>query len=184
MNQLSFLIRGTALGVLALSGLSCMEQPRYYQPDGNVFITDRPPRYGYRGTHSPNYNPEGPAATSSGATTQSNKPRPGESAADLHKPDNAGKPATGTAGSQTGSTGKPPTSTGTASSGGSSGGSATTPPPAKKPDTNLPYGTPVIGKKGFVYSPYAPEKGMVDVTDIPSGTKVECPYTQKIFRVP
>jgi hypothetical protein len=50
--------------------------------------------------------------------------------------------------------------------------------------TSLPYGTPVARKKGFIYSPYAPDKGIVDVSDIPAGTEVECPYTGKKFRVP
>ena len=49
---------------------------------------------------------------------------------------------------------------------------------------DLPFGQPVVGKKGYVYSPYAPDKGQVDVVDIPSGTKVKCPYTNKTFRVP
>lgn len=50
--------------------------------------------------------------------------------------------------------------------------------------SKLPYGIPIPGKVGFVYSPFASEKGMVDVTDVPTGTKVECPYTGKTFRVP
>jgi|GEM_PF-1181266 hypothetical protein len=49
---------------------------------------------------------------------------------------------------------------------------------------DLPFGQPVVGRKGYVYSPYAPDKGQVDVVDIPSGTKVKCPYTNKTFRVP
>lgn len=49
---------------------------------------------------------------------------------------------------------------------------------------DLPYGTPIPGKKGFVYSPWNPGKGPVDVQDIPTGTKVRCPYTGKVFRVP
>lgn len=49
---------------------------------------------------------------------------------------------------------------------------------------DLPYATPAVGKAGFVHSPYAPDKGLVDVTDIPRGTKVECPFTRKLFRVP
>ncbi len=60
---------------------------------------------------------------------------------------------------------------------------AETPKPTKQP-TDLPFGTPYIGKPGFVYSPYAPDKGLVDVSGIPSGTKVECPYTSKQFRAP
>lgn len=64
----------------------------------------------------------------------------------------------------------------------------TPPPPAQTPSTptatELPYGVPVPGKKGFVYSPYDKSAGFVDVRDISPGTKVRCPYTGKIFRVP
>lgn len=56
-----------------------------------------------------------------------------------------------------------------------------TPAPAAN---ELPYGVPVPGKKGFVYSPYDKSAGFVDVRDIGPGTKVRCPYTGKIFRVP
>ncbi|MES2705628.1 MAG: hypothetical protein V4726_03400 [Verrucomicrobiota bacterium] len=58
----------------------------------------------------------------------------------------------------------------------------TSPASAKRDD--LPFGIPIPGKKGFVYSPYNPDKGPVDVQDIPAGTKVRCPYTSKVFRVP
>ena len=58
-----------------------------------------------------------------------------------------------------------------------------TPPPAATAN-ELPYGVPVPGKKGFVYSPYDKSAGFVDVRDIGPGTKVRCPYTGKIFRVP
>ena len=56
------------------------------------------------------------------------------------------------------------------------------PAPAKRED--LPYGIPIPGKKGYVYSPYGETQQQVDVTDIPTGTKVKCPYTGKVFRVP
>ncbi|MDB6068902.1 MAG: hypothetical protein JWL81_73 [Verrucomicrobiales bacterium] len=52
------------------------------------------------------------------------------------------------------------------------------------PLADLPFGTPVMGKRGYVRSPYAEDQGMVDVTDIPAGTKVKCPFSGKIFRVP
>lgn len=67
------------------------------------------------------------------------------------------------------------------------GTGAATPPatPATPPAAaEIPYGTPVPGKKGFVYSPYDKSAGFVDVRDIGPGTKVRCPYTGKIFRVP
>lgn len=62
-----------------------------------------------------------------------------------------------------------------------------TPPPADASPavpTEIPFGTPVMGRRGLVHSPYASEQGMVDVTDLPAGAKVKCPFTGKIFRVP
>lgn len=55
------------------------------------------------------------------------------------------------------------------------------PAPAKRED--LPFGIPIPGKKGYVYSPFS-DKQQVDVSGIPTGTKVKCPYTSKVFRVP
>lgn len=60
----------------------------------------------------------------------------------------------------------------------------TPPTPVAPTASELPYGVPVPGKKGFVYSPYDKSAGFVDVRDISPGTKVRCPYTGKIFRVP
>ncbi len=49
--------------------------------------------------------------------------------------------------------------------------------------SNIPYAKPVPGKPGFVYS-LDSNAGFVDVTGVPSGTKMKDPYTQKIFIVP
>ena len=49
---------------------------------------------------------------------------------------------------------------------------------------DLPYGTPVAGKPGFVTSPFAPDAGYVQVHGFPPGTPVEDPYTGKIFLTP
>jgi hypothetical protein len=59
--------------------------------------------------------------------------------------------------------------------------------PPKTPEAlreELPYGIPVVGKPGMVQSPYAPEKGMIDVEGFKRGTRVSCPYTGKHFRMP
>jgi murein DD-endopeptidase MepM/ murein hydrolase activator NlpD len=66
---------------------------------------------------------------------------------------------------------------------------APTPPPdapkeQPKAAAELPFGKPVPGKKGFVTSPYDGSAGIIDVRDIPPGTKVRDPYTGKVFRVP
>ncbi len=64
---------------------------------------------------------------------------------------------------------------------------STAPTPAPSPVTELrqvPYGTPVAGKAGFVTSPYAPYAGYVDVRGFPPNTEVKDPYSGKIFLVP
>lgn len=57
-----------------------------------------------------------------------------------------------------------------------------TPPPGAAPD--LPFGTAISGRPGFVNSPYAAKHQLVDVTGLPVGMEVKCPYTGKLFRVP
>lgn len=54
--------------------------------------------------------------------------------------------------------------------------------PASTPE--LPYGTAITGRPGFVNSPYAAKHQLVDVTGLPVGMEVKCPYTGKLFRVP
>lgn len=48
----------------------------------------------------------------------------------------------------------------------------------------FPVAKPVPGKPGYVFSPYDPNGGYVDVTGYESGRKVKDPYSQKIFLVP
>jgi len=59
---------------------------------------------------------------------------------------------------------------------------ATTGAPPKSKE--IPFGTPVMGRKGFVHSPWAKDQVMVDVTGIAAGAKVKCPFSGKVFRVP
>lgn len=62
---------------------------------------------------------------------------------------------------------------------------ASTPqPPAAPAAHELPYGTPVPGKPGFVTSPHSPNAGYVDVRGFPPGTEVKDPYSGKTFLVP
>ena len=50
--------------------------------------------------------------------------------------------------------------------------------------TQFPTAKPVPGKPGYVFSPYDPSGGYVDVTGYTSGQKVKDPYSGKIFLVP
>ena len=62
-----------------------------------------------------------------------------------------------------------------------------TPTPAARTTTSavqFPVAKPVPGKPGYVFSPYDPNGGYVDVTGYQSGSKVKDPYSQKIFLVP
>ena len=52
------------------------------------------------------------------------------------------------------------------------------------PFRDLPYGTPVPDKPGYVISPYSPRAGYVDVTGMPAGMEAKDPYSGKIFLVP
>jgi hypothetical protein len=60
----------------------------------------------------------------------------------------------------------------------------TTPPPAAANATEIPFGNAIPGRTGFVNSPYAAKHQLVDVTGLPTGMEVKCPYTGKLFRVP
>ena len=48
----------------------------------------------------------------------------------------------------------------------------------------FPVGIRVPNKEGIVKSPYAPNRGFVDVRGFPGGTEVKDPYTGKVFLTP
>ena len=60
------------------------------------------------------------------------------------------------------------------------------PSPSRNASTQsqIPTAKPVPGKAGYVFSPFDPSGGYVDVTGYASGQKVKDPYSGKIFLVP
>lgn len=56
--------------------------------------------------------------------------------------------------------------------------------PQPKPVQEIPWGTAIAGRPGFVNSPFTPKHQIIDVTGLPTGMEVKCPYTGKLFRVP
>src|SRR4051794_149604 len=60
------------------------------------------------------------------------------------------------------------------------------PSPSRAASTQaqLPTAKPVPGKPGYVFSPFDPSGGYVDVTGYSPGQKVKDPYSGKIFLVP
>lgn len=63
---------------------------------------------------------------------------------------------------------------------------APSPPPrsAASPPAQYPTAKPVPGKPGYVFSPYDPSGGYVDVSGYAPGSKVKDPYSGKVFFVP
>jgi hypothetical protein len=50
--------------------------------------------------------------------------------------------------------------------------------------SNLPVAESVAGRTGFVYSPHASGRQLVNVSKFSPGAQVTCPYTHKLFLVP
>jgi hypothetical protein len=57
-------------------------------------------------------------------------------------------------------------------------------PSRSSTQAQIPTAKPVPGKPGYVFSPFDPSGGYVDVTGYTAGQKVKDPYSGKIFLVP
>ena len=174
-------------GVTVLGAVACQNPYLGYPPPppgGNVFMSQPPNpqqpdrgqnRFGHNGTQSPNRKPSG----------EKIRRDPTDEVVDVDPP----PPKRETVRDDTPvdppvETPDKPKMTDTASTPTSTSGGSTTQPKPAAPKEDLPFGSKVIGKPGMVYSPYAPDKGWVDVDGLRPGTKVKCPYTGKNFRVP
>jgi len=155
-------------------------------PDGNIFLSDRAPRYGHGGTDNPRYKYGATAAEEAarrGETkylgerkSREEAPREETGDAATTPAENQSEPET----AETGATEAPPRTIEPAPA-----PSEPAPEPKPKPAVaeDIPYATPVPGQDGKVYSPFH-NGGYVDVSGMPSGSKARCPYTKKVFRVP
>ena len=175
-------------------------------PDGNIFLTNPPPRYGHGGTNTPRYKygaTEVLEEARSGGTQYLAERMPLEPVVPGEVRDD--RPATGDPAPVRDPAGDPrPWRESTVDPAASAVteapprnvpppvvAEAPAPAPAPKlapapkpaPSEEIPYATPVPGQPGKVYSPFH-NGGYVEVSGMPSGSKARCPYTKKIFRVP
>lgn len=166
--------------------VSCTSDTR---PDGNIFLSDRAPRYGHGGSETPRYKygaTETGDPASRGETKYLNDRKPREEAP--REPSGTSEPTT-TGGSEetagaTETTDAPPRRLEPEPETETPSPEPAPEPKPKPPATeDIPYATPVPGQEGKVYSPFH-NGGYVDVSGMPSGSKARCPYTKKIFRVP
>ena len=56
----------------------------------------------------------------------------------------------------------------------------TTPPVAE----DYKFGVPVPGRPGMIRSPHNPDAGLIDARGLKPGTKIRCPFTSKVIKVP
>lgn len=56
--------------------------------------------------------------------------------------------------------------------------------PPDEDTSDAPFGIPVPGKANIILSPHAKDQGYIDVEGLASGTRIVCPWTNKVIRVP
>ncbi len=175
------LMRRAALAAVAagtLLGTSCtIFPPPASGPEGPPFAPEGRHRFGHNGTQSPNYpdpredrdpgnSPPPPREIrrDPNNTDINLEPPPPRTPKEKPEPKDPGERVT-----PPDSTPPPPAPT----------------PPAPKPSAveDLPYGVPVPGQPGIVYSPY-PGEGKLDVTGFKRGTRVRLKGSTNHFRVP
>ncbi|MGI8603031.1 MAG: hypothetical protein ACR2OZ_08525 [Verrucomicrobiales bacterium] len=198
--MLSRFFKPITLAAVLLSFGSCTTD-YYGGPDGNIFLDRRhPPRYGHGGTDSPHFEgmeehrgtrrpraeARGDVGAGSAGSTEYLERRERDRARSTDADDDRStrdedEDARRTAGERTSRENSSNQEEATSSekpASSSTDGNAT-----KSGEGNLPFGVPVPGKDGLVYSPYF-SGGYVDVKGMPPGSKARCPYSKKVFRVP
>ena len=58
------------------------------------------------------------------------------------------------------------------------------PKTAQVDEPDYKIGIPVPDRPGMIKSPHAPEAGSIDARGLKPGTKIRCPFTSKIIKVP
>lgn len=186
--------RLASLLLATLAGGSLVSCTSDYSPDGNMFLNDRAPRYGYGGTDAPRYKygateteapsePRGQTRYLNERRERREEPRRPALIDEPEVSGEGGPPEPTTETTEAPPRRLEPTAEPEPPAPEPKPEPAPEPKPKPPPSEDIPYATPVPGQEGKVYSPFH-NGGYVDVSGMPSGSKARCPYTKKIFRVP
>ncbi|CAN5251772.1 hypothetical protein BH23VER1_BH23VER1_28890 [soil metagenome] len=190
---------GAAVVVLAVSMPACDDESPPSVP-GNVFLEQRPPRYGHGGLQSPANRPPTVPQNQYGQRqsptiyldqpsrrTPPEEPAPQQTTPRQTTPRNDYSVVPQVGPPMIVDPDPDPEPTMVEADPEPKPDPKPEPKPDPKPKTGsggLPYGVPVPGKPDYVYSPHDTQKRYVNVEGIPPGTEVMCPYSQKTFLVP
>ena len=59
-----------------------------------------------------------------------------------------------------------------------------TPPAIPSTPSDYKFGIPVPERPGMIRSPHNPDAGLIDARGLKPGTKIRCPFTSKVIKVP